>query len=403
MRVLAILGALAAGLLSSVPALADQEVRNVRFGPDANRTRVVLEVTQEASFHAFTLDGLTSRLVVDMPTAAWSVEGLETGEGVGRGLVDSFRFFNNSATSSRIVFELEHPVVISSQFLLDPASDSQNHRIVVDIQRASEEDATYHSGFQPTSSGIDGLIAARVEAVYLPPQRERRVIVLDAGHGGHDPGAIGRGGTHESDVTLASARELRRQLEATGRYEVRMTRDRDIYPSWEDRVGVMADARADLFISLHADSSRNPDVRGAAIYTLNDRAEARARNRARAGADHSDQPDVNNILVELELREKRNQSSVFAQVMLDHLDDAGPLLTNPHREANFFVLLDPRVPAILLEMGFLSNSTDERNLNSDRFRRDQMASVVSGIDAYFSSRGDGDEDGTSANPSVRAR
>lgn len=403
MRVFAILGALAASLVCSLPALADQEVRNVRFGPDQHRTRVVLEVAEAASFRAFTLDGLSNRLVVDMPTAAWSVAGLETGEGVGRGLVDSFRFFNNSSTSSRIVFELEHPVVIASQFALEPASGTQNHRIVVDLERASAENATYHSGYQPIASTMDGLIAARVEAVYTPPQRERRVIVIDAGHGGHDPGAIGIGGTHESTVTLAAARELRRQLEATGRYEVLMTRDRDIYPSWEQRVGVMAEARADLFLSLHADSSRNPDVRGAAVYTLNDRAEARARNRARGAADHSDQPDVNNILVELELREKRNQSSVFAQVMLDYLDDSGPLLTNPHREANFFVLLDPRVPAILLEMGFLSNRTDERNLNSDRFRRDQMASVVRGIDAYFSERGDGDEGANVSNPAVQAR
>ncbi|WP_300528585.1 N-acetylmuramoyl-L-alanine amidase [Maricaulis sp.] len=387
-------------ILAVSPAQADQEVRSVRFGGDESRTRVVVETTEPADFRAFTLDGVSSRLVIDLPASSWQVDGLEMGEGVGRGLVDDFRFFNNSEASSRIVFELEHPAVISEQFALDPASGSSNYRLVVDLQRTSQEAFRDNSGYHRIGD-MNSLIAERVEAVYTPPARERRVIVIDAGHGGHDPGAIGVGGTHESTVTLAAARELRRQLEATGRYQVLMTRDRDIYPSWEQRVGVMAEARADLFLSLHADASRNPNVRGASVYTLNDRAENRARNRARQDAAHTDQADVNNILVELELREKRNQSSVFAQVLLDHLDDSSPLLTNPHRQANLFVLLDPRVPAVLVEMGFMSNRTDERNLLSERFRRNQMSSVVRGIDAYFAGRGDDDEPAASA--SLRAR
>lgn len=402
MRVLALISAIATLVLPGAIAHADQEVRNIRFGGDDQRTRIVIEVAEPSYLQAFTLNEINNRLVLDLPSSAWQVSGLDTGEGMGRWLVDTFRFFDRSNNSSRLVFELEHAAIIANQFTLDPAEGSSNHRIVIDLERSTQQTARDHVGIQPTASGIDGLIAERVEAVYMPPARERRVIVIDAGHGGHDPGAIGRGGTHESTVTLAAARELRRQLEATGRYEVRMTRDRDVYPSWEDRIGLMADARADLFLSLHADSSSNPNVRGAAVYTLNDRAEDRARNRARQGAEHSDQPDVNNILVELELREKRNQSSVFAGVLLDHLDDASPLLTNPHRQANFFVLLDPRVPAVLLEMGFLSNRTDEVNLNSDRFRRDQMESVVRGIDIYFERRGD-DDDLDGSNPAVRAR
>lgn len=149
--------------------------------------------------------------------------------------------------------------------------------------------------------------------------------------------------------------------------------------------------RADLFLSIHADSSSNADVRGAAVYTLNDRAENRARARAREDSSHTQQADVNNILVELELREKRNQSSAFAEVLLEHLDDAGPLLANPHRQANLFVLLDPRVPAVLLEMGFVTNRTDESNLNSASARRRQMEAVTRGIDSYFARRGDDGE------------
>ncbi|WP_300542425.1 N-acetylmuramoyl-L-alanine amidase [Maricaulis sp.] len=389
MRVQQIMTVLAGILTLGGAGWADQEVRDIRFGVDGERTRVVIETAEPADFRAFTLDGLSDRLVVDLPDMRWSVTGLAAGEGVGHGLVDAFRFFNNSAASSRVVFELEHPAVIVSQFALDPAHNGGNHRLVIDVERASDDAFQSASGFAlGHASSLDSLIAERVEAVYVPPQRERRVVVVDPGHGGRDPGSIGTRGTHESDVALEAARELRRQLEATGRYEVLLTRDRDIYPSWEQRVGVMAEARADLFISLHADSSSSSSVHGAAVYTLNDRAESRARQRARQDANHTAQVDVNNILVELELREKRNQSSAFAEVLLEHLGNAGPLLANPHRQANLFVLLDPRVPAVLVEMGFLTNRTDENNLNSASARRRQMAAIVSGIDDYFANRGD---------------
>jgi N-acetylmuramoyl-L-alanine amidase len=389
MRVQQIMTVLAGILTLGGAGWADQEVRDIRFGVDGERTRVVIETAEPADFRAFTLDGLSDRLVVDLPDMRWSVTGLAAGEGVGHGLVDAFRFFNNSAASSRVVFELEHPAVIISQFALDPAHNGGNHRLVIDVERASDDAFQSASGFAlGHASSLDSLIAERVEAVYVPPQRERRVVVVDPGHGGRDPGSIGTRGTHESDVALEAARELRRQLEATGRYEVLLTRDRDIYPSWEQRVGVMAEARADLFISLHADSSSSSSVHGAAVYTLNDRAENRARQRARQDANHTAQVDVNNILVELELREKRNQSSAFAEVLLEHLGNAGPLLANPHRQANLFVLLDPRVPAVLVEMGFLTNRTDENNLNSASARRHQMAAIVAGIDDYFANRGD---------------
>lgn len=370
----------------AVSAAADardaSEIRQVRFGGDDGETRIVVELSSEMEFRAFTVSDPSMRLVVDLPRAAWSVSGLETGEGLGYGLVDDFRFFDRSANASRIVFELDGPSVITGQFGIPANADNPHHRLVVDLRRVESVQAEAEAGF-PEASNLSQLIAERVEAVYVPPPRERRVIVLDAGHGGHDPGALGAAGAEEADVTLAAARELQRQLEATGRYVVYMTRNNDTYPSWEERVGVMAEQRADLFLSIHADSSPSAQTRGAAVYTLNDRAESRARRIARQGANHTNLVEVNNILVELELREKRNQSAAFAEVMLQHLAEAGPLLQNPHRQANLFVLLDPRVPAVLLEMGFMTNAADLANMRSERARARQMAAVLSAIDAYF--------------------
>lgn len=391
MQVQQFISAIVGVILLSSGALADQQVRDVRFGVEGGRTRIVIETSEPADFRAFTLEGPSDRLVVDLPASAWAVRGLEGGEGLGYGLIDAFRFFNNSATTSRVVFELEDPAIIVSQFVLDPASAGGNYRLVVDLDPANPATFSSASGFERTG-GLESLIAERVEAVYTPPARDRRVIVIDAGHGGHDPGASGRNGTNERDVTLEAARELRRQLENTGRYDVVLTRDTDVFLTLQQRVQVAADVRADLFLSIHADSvPTNPSAQGAAVYTLNDRAENRARDRAMQGADRSRQADVNNILVSLELREKRNQSSAFADVLLQHLSASGRLLPNPHRQENFYVLLDSRVPAVLLEMGFLSNSTDEANLNSASARRRQMAAVQQGIDTYFAGRGDDGE------------
>lgn len=378
----------------------DAEVRQVRFGENGDTTRIVVETTEPVTFEAFTLTDPAARLVLEMPSAAWSVAGLDTGEGRGHGLVSTFRFFDASADTSRLVFSLGQPAVIVSQFALEP-NESGNHRLVVDIREADAAEIVAVSEFP--ASGLDALIAERVEAIYVPPPRERRVIVIDAGHGGRDPGSLGAHGAEEADVTLAAARELRQQLEATGRYVVYMTRDSDIYPSWEERVGVMAEQRADLFLSIHADSSPNAGTRGAAVYTLNDRAENRARQIARQGANHTSRADVNNILVELELREKRNQSTTFAEVLLEHLAEAGPLLQNPHREANLFVLLDPRVPAVLIEMGFMTNAVDLANMQSDTFRARQMSSVLRAIDSYFEDQDEPSAPVRQASLTTRAR
>jgi len=373
------LGLAGQGLAGAIDA---SEIRQVRFGGDDGETRIVVEISEDTDFRAFTMSDPSMRLVVDMPRAAWSVEGLDMAEGLGFGLVEDFRFFDRSATASRLVFELDQPAVIVGQFAIPANDDNPHHRFVIDLRRVETQVAEAEAGF-PETSDLSQLIAERVEAIYVPPPRERRVVVIDAGHGGHDPGSLGAGGAEEADVTLAAARELQRQLEATGRYVVYMTRTSDTYPSWEERVGVMAEQRADLFLSIHADSSRSSQTRGAAVYTLNDRAENRARQIARQDANHTNRTDVNNILVELELREKRNQSTAFAEVMLEHLEDAGPLLQNPHREANLFVLLDARVPAVLLEMGFMTNATDLANMRSQSARNRQMSAVLRAIDAYF--------------------
>ncbi|MEO0399677.1 MAG: N-acetylmuramoyl-L-alanine amidase [Pseudomonadota bacterium] len=222
--------------------------------------------------------------------------------------------------------------------------------------------------------------------------REKRVIVIDAGHGGRDPGAIGVSGLYEKTVTFAASEQLRKILAATGRYDVVLTRTDDTRLAHVERTRIAREAGADLFISIHADAIPNKKVRGASIYTLSKEGTARSAEEARADGDLvvfdtkvGQDEEVQNILFDLAQQHTENESDRFAETLIDHLGGVAPLLNNTHREANFAVLLAPDVPAVLLELGFMSNEADEKNLKSPAWRRKTMAAVARSIDAYFSS------------------
>jgi N-acetylmuramoyl-L-alanine amidase len=219
------------------------------------------------------------------------------------------------------------------------------------------------------------------------PAAPQKVIVIDAGHGGHDPGALG-GRSHEKDVTLAAAKTLKARLERSGRFRVVLTRDSDVYIPLESRVKIARAANADLFISLHADSGGDPKVRGATVYTLSDHGVDRAShsvfnggfiNVQLPGGDLS----VKQILLDLTQRTTRNRSGAFAETLLEHISTEAPLLRRSHRDAGYMVLLAPDVPAVLLEMGFITNPDDEAALNDSDRREKMMGSVGDAIEGYF--------------------
>lgn len=226
-----------------------------------------------------------------------------------------------------------------------------------------------------------------------PQKREKITVVIDPGHGGIDPGTISLNGVYEKNITLAMARAMKKKLENTGRYKVLITRNRDIFIALRGRVKFAHDAKAALFISLHADSVKNPNTRGASIYTLSERAsdkEAAAladkENKADmiAGIDLTgESQEVTNILIDLAQRETMNQSGSFAKFLVKRLRKKTRLLRNTHRFAGFAVLKAPDVPSVLLEMGFLSNGKDERALRSRSHREKMAVAITAAIDDYF--------------------
>jgi N-acetylmuramoyl-L-alanine amidase len=219
------------------------------------------------------------------------------------------------------------------------------------------------------------------------------VIVIDPGHGGDDPGAIGVSGTYEKNITLAAARDVRNELQRLGGYRVVLTRERDKFIRLRDRVAFGRDAGADLFVSLHADTMPNRQVRGASVYTLSETAsdaEAAAlavqENKADliAGVDLTQETsEVANILIDLAQRETMNRSAQFAALLVDELRRETRLLRNTHRFAGFAVLKAPDVPSVLVELGFLSNRRDEKMLRTKAYRQKLAAAIARGIDRYL--------------------
>lgn len=219
------------------------------------------------------------------------------------------------------------------------------------------------------------------------------VIVIDPGHGGVDPGATGVSGAYEKHITLAMARELKAMLEKSGRFKVHLTRDRDVFIRLRERVAIARSLGADLFISLHADAVTSPQIRGLSVYTLSRNAsdaEAQAlaekENKADliAGIDLThESADVAGILIDLAQRETMNRSAGFAGELVDEVGQEMDLLGNTHRFAGFAVLKAPDVPAVLVEMGYLSNDSEERLLRQPHYRARLAKAVTKAVERYF--------------------
>jgi N-acetylmuramoyl-L-alanine amidase len=237
----------------------------------------------------------------------------------------------------------------------------------------------------------DAIAAAPSRAA--PSRPVLPLVMLDPGHGGKDPGAIGVSGTHEKSITLAAALELRRQLMAGGRYRVELTRARDVFVPLEGRVARAQAQRATLFVSLHADALDNPAVRGASVYTLADSASdaqtaalARRENAAdRFGVPgfRDVPPEVARILASLIRQETRTGSARIAAALVGSLDRDVPLLERPSRHAGFMVLKAADIPSVLVEMGFMSNRQDEAALRRPEHRVRVAAAMKRAVDGFF--------------------
>ena len=363
-------------------------VSDVRLGENAGKTRFVLDVDQEISYTYFLLAD-PYRIVIDLEEVTWGLDG--PGQGAGKGIIRDYRFGLFQPGKSRIVLDLKDPADVEKIFFLPPQS-GYPHRLVIDLTPVRRDvflTAITTKG-SPTPSYVPSTSATKIM-----PKPSQRTIVIDAGHGGVDPGTIGSKGQQEKNIVLATAKAIKEKLESTGNFRVLLTRDTDVYIPHRQRFEYARDAGADLFITIHADAHANKKIRGATVYTLSEKASddetaalARRENKSDliAGIDlGGESSDVANILVDLAMRETMNYSARFAGYLVPELRKEVLLRKNSHRFAGFLMLKAPDVPSVLLEIGYLSNAEDAKRMTSKKGREKIATAVANAIEQYFTS------------------
>lgn len=382
----------------TVAALADTTppvVTGARVAGDEDRTRFVLDMDTQVTP---VISGLANpyRLILDLPEVTFSIPQ-DVGES-GRGLISDWRFGLFALGKSRIVMDLTGPVSVDKSFFL-PAVDDQPARLVMDLVRSSPQDfAAFVETSRSVPSADSEKTASKSDRLTAPKNGGKPLIVLDPGHGGIDTGATSAAGTHEKAIVLEFASLLKEKLDATGLYDVHMTREDDTFIPLGRRVEIGHELAADLFISIHADSVRQGQklVRGSTVYTLSDKAsdqlsaeiaETENMSDVIAGVDLETGPgEVTDILLDLARRETRSFSVYFARTLVNELKSAVRLINNPHRSAGFRVLKAHDVPSVLVELGYLSNEHDEKLLISDEWRERMAGAITEAVHGFFRPR-----------------
>ena len=362
-----------------------------RMAGDAVRMRIVMEFDREPEMKWFLLRG-PHRLIIDLPETNF---GFEPDQLDPRGLVAGVRYGNLGTGSSRIILTGNGPFTVENLSLLKN-ENSPGHRMVIDVIAASEA-AFERALADQTATTASTVTTGKNDRVGVRPPTDRPfTIVIDPGHGGIDGGAKSVSGTAEKDLTLSFSRELHERLKSTGRFNVFMTRDDDVFLRLDERVRIARQHEADLFVSIHADTISLPGIRGATVYTISEKA---SDDVARAAAERENLSDslagieiadenqqVADILFDLVRRETHGFSVAFARALVDELGRAIEMINNPQRSAGFRVLRAPDVPSVLVELGYLSNASDAAKLQDPVWREKAVNSMTAAIEAFAAAR-----------------
>lgn len=391
------------------------EVTAVRFAGAGEVTRIIVETDRPVKASSgFVLEEGSHGLLISLPSLYWNIDGVPRSSGLGEGfgLVSGFRYGYARPDAARLVLDLSGPVKVIREISLPPAGGEPSWRYTLDIMpgdadsfaRQAARDRTRLASISPVAevpvlpertTGIAQPGAAPPDlsgfsAITGPIIGKRHVIVIDPGHGGRDPGAVTKSGLMEKDVNLKTALALKALLSQNPLFDVRLTRETDVFIELEDRVKLARDWGAELFISIHADAAKDSSARGGSVYTLSERGAKRSKRLVESqnwvlplGADEETSEEVVDILSDFLERETKTNSETFATLLIGEMGKAGPMLRNSHRNAGFVVLFAPDVPAVLVELGFLTNPSDERRLASSEGRQRSAAAIGKAITAYF--------------------
>ncbi len=366
--------------LLTMPAWSSAaEVRAVRLSADQDGTRIVLDLSAPAIHKVFTLEN-PDRVVLDLPKSALKSKLLLP---AGEGAVTRIRSGKLPRNGLRLVFDVSVRVTVKT---LDVAPEGDaGRRLVLDLGGSVARVAVEAAPATPVA----------IRPAHAPVESGRDVVIaIDAGHGGVDPGASGRRGTREKDVVLEIARVLAARINAEPGMKAVLIREGDNFISLRDRSARARRAKADLFVSVHADAIANPDVAGSSVYVLTDR--GASSEAARWLAERENAADLKggiklddkdavlaNVLLDLSQTASISASMEAAEQVLRSLDRIGEVRKPRVQQAGFVVLKSPDIPSMLVETAFISNREDERKLSSPGHRAKLADAIFAGIERYF--------------------
>jgi N-acetylmuramoyl-L-alanine amidase len=382
------------------------EVVDARVTSTADRARLILDLTAGTAFAIASLAD-PNQIAIDVRASA--VRFAVPPDVAGNGIVGSYSVGQAADDRVRTLLTLATPAQVQQAYFLDPVAD-QPARLVVDLildtpegfaARAAADlaNALAGAGAATTTASIEGAAVPAEPSVAAAAESAneaagtRPLVVIDPGHGGIDNGATAPNGVREKDIVLAFALALQDVLIASGKFDVALTREDDTFLRLEERVALARQNKADLFLSLHADSFQQQEIRGASVYTRDERATDVLDKVLADGENKTDiiagfavpetQPVVVDILLDLMRRQMRVQSYIAAKAITNELAPSVSLRRFPVRQADFFVLQAPDVPSILVELGFLSNASDIANLQQSDWRDRAVEALARGIASYF--------------------
>lgn len=408
---------------AALPAVAAPVVASYSFKVTGDKTAFHLQTPEVLDAKVYTLAN-PPRVVIDIPQGQWKVPPAAR----GRDKVGAIQRVRNGWPEKgmlRVVLDLVEGATLEDTYTSLPSRLNEPHALVVVVKnpkdapaqafakpeaktrQAWKEKATVHpqpekkpfavmadsEAKAPAKSSAKSPVVEDIGFIPVPhPKPEIYTIVIDAGHGGVDPGARGRSGIWEKEITARFAADLKRVLEEAGRYRVVLTRPTDHYVPLKDRVRKAVAAEGHLFISLHADSHPDPALQGLSVYTLSEQASDKEAEALATAENHSDMiagvdlsrnnPEVAEVLIDLARRDTKNISARFAELVVSEIGTEAKLLRNTHRFAGFAVLKGIGIPSVLVELGYLSNPKEEELLRTDSYRERLVSAIARAVDTY---------------------
>ena len=368
MRHLSSIAAFCLWLASGIAQAAPATLQDIRLWASPDSTRIVFDLSAPASYSLFTLDG-PARVVIDLDQVSGDMPSLRMPAGTGS--VSAVRLGAREGGGLRVVLDVSANVAAKS--FLTPPNETYGHRLVIDL--AVEQALRPHK-----VASIDG-------------QRDV-VVAIDAGHGGEDPGAVGKAGTREKAVALAVAKKLAERINSEPGMKAVLTRTGDYFVPFRDRIKKARAANADLFVSIHADAFINREVRGSSVYVLSTRRASSEAARWLAdrenaadligGVSLDDKTDVlASVLLDLSQNASISASREAAARVLAELDHVGQLKKSDVQHASLIVLTSPDVPSMLVETAYISNPQEEKRLRDPTHQGKLAGAIHAGVRRYF--------------------